>query len=166
MTKSELERVAEDLKQHVEKTTPQLREIAARNRGFETVEIARKDAPDVRFKGRLLGRVDSDTDGDARADRAQGKRDRWTRLELWELKSGTWVAASIGCSDRKGEVDIGTIEVVRTHETIEGDINTDDERVEVGEDRRRLEVLHFFGWTWLAKKLAEQLGWDVAEVIE
>jgi hypothetical protein len=30
---------------------------------------------------------------------------------------------------------------------------------------REERTMRFFGWSWLAKKLAFQLGWDVVEVI-
>lgn len=133
--------------------------MTKRNEGFQTVEIARKDKPDARFAGRLLGSVDSNTLKSR--EKAPG---RWTRLELWELESGNWVAAAIGCSDRPGEFDLGDVEVIRTH-AVEGEAG-EGERAELSPADRRVAVMRFFGWTWLAKALAEQLGWDVQEVIQ
>lgn len=137
------------------------KQAPAREGEFETVELARKDKSDVRFTGRLLGEVDSDTEG---RDAGRTNRGRWTRLQLWELASGTWVAAAIGCSDKPNEIDLGDIVVVPTDvDSYEG---TPDERLAADESERMRRVMAFFGWSWLAKKLADQLGWDVVEVIE
>jgi hypothetical protein len=125
----------------------------------ETVTLARKDKPDVRWTGRLLAEVDSDTES---RDGGGSKR-RWTRLQLWELESGAWLAASIGCSDRDGEVDIGDVALIRSHHPTRGAPPVAPER---GADERRKEVMEFFGWSWLAKKLAKQMGWEVVEVIK
>lgn len=132
-----------------------------RSDDFEDVEIARKDAPDVRFTGRLLAEVDSDTEG---RNGGRTNRGRWTRLQLWELKSGTWIAAAIGCSDRQGEIDIGEIE--RIPPVNAGSRGFTEDRTIGSEMDRANRVMQFFGWTWLAKKLADQLGWDTVEVID
>lgn len=127
---------------------------------FEDVEIARKEKPDVRFRGRLLGEVDS------RSERDDGRRTnsgRWTQLQLWELESGTWIAAAIGCSDRDGEIDIGDIARIPADNSF-----TAQEMAEFIEDpdiTREQRAMAFWGWSWLAKKLADKLGWDVVEVI-
>ena len=133
----------------------------AKKPGLETIELARKDKPDVRFTGRLLAEVDSDTEG---RDGGRTNKGRWTRLQLWELESGAWVAASIGCSDKPGEIDIGDVEKIPTHVVV--DEGTQDERLPAGDEERQRRVMEFFGWSWLAKKLAERMGWDVVETIE
>lgn len=106
---------------------------------FEQVEIARKELADVRFNGRLLARIDSKGSIEGR------DKQRWTELAVWELPSGKWVAASIGCSDKAHEIDIGDVEVIEKAET----------------NVMRLLAMQFWGWTWLAKDLAEKAGWDV-----
>lgn len=123
---------------------------------FEEVRIPRKDKPDVKFRGRLLAQVDS------RGEDRRGVKDRWTQLELYELESGKWVAASVGCSNRDGEIDFGEVCVI--------DERTAQIEITIGEGvsviTRETRVMEFFGYTWLSKLLAEQLGWDVDEVIE
>lgn len=131
---------------------------------FETVEFMQKDAPDVRFQGRLLGEIDS-RDVDTR--RGKSTDDRFTTLELYELPSGKWVAARVACSKRAGEVDIADVTVL--------DINKIE--LEFGglapgigiptlltpkafEMARRTAVLQAFGWTWLAKEFATKMGWE------
>lgn len=113
---------------------------------FEDVEIARRDAPNVCFRGRLLASINS-KDETRQADR---KKTRWSALEVWELESGAWVAASIACSDVEGEIDFGAVEHIAA---------------DVAMEERRRRVMGLFGYTWLAKKMAERLGWDVAETL-
>jgi hypothetical protein len=120
----------------------------AEHPSFETITLPRKDKSDVRWTGRRLAQVDSDTEA-RDGGRTKG---RWARLQLWELESGAWLAASIGCSDREGEIDIGDIKVIPA--------------AAVSGTDPRGDVMDFFGWSWLAKKLAAQLGWDIVEVIE
>lgn len=132
---------------------------------FETVEITRKDAPDVRFRGKLI--ADADSRDDTRQERRQ--KDRWTRLEVWELESGDWVAASIGCSDKPGEIDVGEVQRIRLAEEEMRPIGEDGK--EGAPEKRSPEsmqrsAMSFFGWSWLAKALARNAGWDVVERIE
>jgi hypothetical protein len=117
-------------------------------RNLHEVTLARKDKPDVRWTGRLIAEVDSDRE---RRDGGHRNSARWTRLQLWELKDGAWLAATIGCSDREGEVDIG--DVLRIPLTTVNGVAPWHEAME------------FWQWSWLAKKLAERMGWDVVEVI-
>jgi hypothetical protein len=140
-------------------------EITKIGTDLEEVEIARKEKPDVRFKGRLLAEVDSRTDADRGGRTNSG---RWTSLQLWELESGTWVAAAIGCSDKDGEIDIGDIERIPTHHIVEVANGRDigDERAPLEPKSREQRAMDFWGWSWLAKKLADKLGWDVVEDIE
>lgn len=114
---------------------------------FENVDLMQKDAPDVRFRGKLLGMTDS-----RKADKRAASRnsDRYTRLELYELPSGKWVAASVACSDRQGEVDIARVKLIN----------------EIAGEPEQTAVLEFFGWTWLAKEFADEMGWDhVQEIV-
>lgn len=124
---------------------------------FEEVEIARQDAPDVRFRGRLVAEVDSKDE--TRENRKP--KERWKRLELWELETGDWVAASIACSDREGEIDFADADGVLIIREA-GRLTNEGAR---GVDAMRKEAMEFFGWTWLAKALAERAGWDVVEEI-
>lgn len=119
---------------------------------YEEIEVARKEKADVRFKGRLLGSVDS------RGMDSRGAKDRWTRLELYELESGKWVATSVGCSDRPGEIDIGEVEVIEP--PFEADF------MEVDQLPREQQAMAFWGHSWLAKAMADKMGWDVVEVIK
>ena len=119
---------------------------------FEEVEIARKEKADVAFNGRLLGMVDSRD----YTRPHEAKRDRWTRFEVWETEDGNWVIANIGCSDRAGEIDVGdTITITPTS----------DDATFPAEQWAVNRAMAFFGWTWLAKNLAEKMGWNVLERI-
>ncbi|HEX5183570.1 MAG TPA: hypothetical protein VFW19_10520 [Allosphingosinicella sp.] len=113
---------------------------------FEDVEIARRDAPDVRFRGRLLASVSSKDE----TRQTERRKTRWTELELWELESGAWVAASMACSDADGEIDFGSIEHVPA---------------DAPEDERRRRAMGLWSYSWLAKALAAKLGWDVVETL-
>lgn len=130
--------------------------------GFEMIEIARKEQPDVRFRGRLIASADSREE-----DRDVRKRDRphWTRLELWELESGAWVAASIGCSDKPGEIDIGDVLTITPDGANAAPGMAVAEAWHGGPKPKEIQVMDFFGWTWLAKRLADKAGWDVVEEI-
>lgn len=110
---------------------------------FEDVELMQKDAPDVRFTGALIGTLDS-----RKADTRQKSRDgdRYTLLELYQLKSGDWVAARVAASDRPGEVDIAVVKLIRCKD--------------LSEREQQYAVLEAFGWTWLAKAFADVMGWD------
>jgi hypothetical protein len=113
---------------------------------WETVEINRKDEPDVRFEGKLLAEVNTRDD-----TRQKGReKTRWRTLELYELRSGKWVATNVACSDVADEIDFGT-----TLTLDQADL-----------DERRRAVMGFWGNSWLAKSAAAELGWDVTETIE
>lgn len=134
--------------------------------GFETVEIAVKDAPDIRFKGRLIASISS------RDEHRQAGRDkaRWTELEVYELRSGNWVAAAIGCSDKPDEIDVAEPDAVRVIACEEPIDSIDDWLKKLDKKKRpetamQMDVMKAFGWTWLAKKLAAQEGWDVVRTI-
>jgi hypothetical protein len=134
---------------------------------FELIELMQKDAPDVRFRGKLLGEIDS-----RQVDERQRARDsdRYTKLELYLLEGGNWVAAKVACSDRTGEVDIAAVKLLaksRTEPRNMSDLEFLQDRhmpafvsVEKSEEERRREALEAFGWTWLAKAFADKMGWD------
>jgi hypothetical protein len=122
---------------------------------FETVTICRNGKPDVEIHGKLLASIDS------REHTRQGEREktRWTELQFWELADGNWLAASVACSDRTGEIDYGEIHM------IERAGNDPDGAWIRNEAQARLKAMDFWQWTWLAKELAEENGWDVVERI-
>lgn len=122
--------------------------------GFEEVNVLRKDKPDVVFKGKLIAEADSRQEAEASARKSS---DRWTELAVYELQSGDWVAISIACSDKAGETDFGDALLIEIDDAPGVDSLT------VAEMRAR--AMQFWGYTWLAKKLAEEAGWDVRERI-
>lgn len=130
---------------------------------FEDVEITRKDAPDVRFRGRLIAEADSKEE----TRQAGREKTRWTRLEVWELESGDWIAASIGCSDKPGEIDVGDYRRIARASGATIDLGDDltVEPYDGGVDAMHRQAMEFFGWSWLAKALARNAGWDVVEQI-
>lgn len=139
--------------------------------GFEEVNILRKDAPDVVFKGKLVAEVSSRDASEASARRSS---DRWTELAVYELESGDWVAVSVACSDKPGETDFGNVRVIpvagKGQSGADAAVSLHAEgALEIGPartiDDRRRDAMDFFGWTWLAKKLADEAGWDVRERI-
>lgn len=114
---------------------------------MEKVEIARKDAPDVRFEGNLLWEADSRES--TRQDRRE--KTRWTRLAIWELAAGGWVVASVAVSEKPGEVTFGDVLALPAS---------------MPAAERQRAAMTFWGHSWLAKGLAAKAGWDVAEVLE
>ncbi len=114
---------------------------------IETVEFAQKDAPDIVITGRLIADADSRDSG--RGSKSQA-RERWTELHVYELASGDWVAVSIGMSDKGGESDVATAQTI-----LKGDVAD-----------MRNAAMSFFGWTWLAKMLAKEAGWDVRRIFK
>lgn len=105
---------------------------------WELVELRRENKPDVAFEGRLLAFADSKDEAEANPRKSAA---RWTELSVYELRDGSWVAVTEAISDKPGEVDFGTAI-----------------KLAAGDIRGAME---FFGWTWLAKKLAVDAGWDV-----
>lgn len=120
----------------------------------EEVYIARKNAPDVSFTGTLLHETKSPG------------RERWTSLELWSLGGdwgGDWVAVSMGMSDKEGEVDVGDAVLIRR--IVEEQDPSTLHRAKRSRDDAEMarEAMAFWGWTWLAKKAADALGWSYVE---
>jgi hypothetical protein len=111
---------------------------------WETVEIARKDRPDIRFEGRLIDDISSRDE----SRQTERKKDRWTELAVYELRSGNWAVCLIACSDKDDEIDFGDCEVVTWQQD---------------ESAMRRAVIANWNWTWLAKALADKAGWDVVE---
>ena len=90
------------------------------------------DAPDLRFTGQLIARVD---------DRShEGPRNtRWTELRLWRTKSGTHVAGRLDRTQWIGERD--------RYAAVHGGLPS--------------TVTEFLGFGWLAKNLYAASGLDV-----
>jgi hypothetical protein len=128
---------------------------------FEEVTILRKDKPDLVFEGKLIAEVDSKAEAEANGRKSN---DRWTELALYELRNGDWLAVSVACSDKAGESDFG--EVKRILQVDESLLEMGDEGltpIKVSEEQRRRQAMAFWNWTWLAKKLATEQGWEVRE---
>ena len=131
---------------------------------WEDVEIAVKDAPDVTFRGRLIAKISS------KDDTRQGDRNktRWTDLEVYELESGDWVACAVAVSDKGGEIDFARADGVTWIGRAAGFEFINDpsnslasvQKDRSDEDMQR-EAMAAFGWSWLAKDMAEKAGWDV-----
>lgn len=125
-----------------------------RSNAAEKVYIPRKGAPDVSFTGTLL-----------HVEKSPGK-DRWTQLEIWSLSgdwSGDWVATSVGMSDRAGEVDVGDAVLIK-RVVDEQDPSSLQRRTRARTDEEmQREAMAFWGWTWLAKRAADALGWSYVE---
>lgn len=84
--------------------------------------------------------------------------DRWTRVALWELTNGDWVAARF----RPGVATIEPDEVGETKRVqpnrepaMYGGPENDEERINLMRGR----VMDFLEWSWLAKQFAASLGW-------
>lgn len=110
---------------------------------WELVELRRQDKPDVAFEGRMLAFADNKDEAEANPRKSAA---RWTELSVYELRDGSWAAVSEAISDKPGEVDFG--------QAI---------RLKAGDMTGAME---FFGWTWLAKKLAAVAGWDMVERLD
>lgn len=149
--------------------------------GFEEINVLRKDKPDAVFEGKLVADVSSKNYPGAHGGGGQ----HWTELAVYELRNGDWVACSFACTDKAGQVDYGDFAkikrapVVAAEEPEQVPVNgvvairemTMAQAVEETKDRDRdadspkREAMKFFGWSWLAKELAEKAGWDVRERI-
>lgn len=135
---------------------------------FEEIDIMRKDKPDVVFEGKLIARVDSRNFPGAHG----GGGKHWTELEIYELRSGEWVACSIACSDKEGQVDFGEVEYLGAKVlgcdddiSISAPISNDPAAQSDPRFWQKRAAMKFWGWSWLAKELAEKAGWDVRERI-
>jgi hypothetical protein len=127
---------------------------------YKDVRISANNAPDVRFRGRLLG--------DFTTQNRDRTKPRWTELRLWKTEGGAWVAESVGCSDSEREVDIADVAVIDdATRAPDGFVvlpridGAEAESKESALHRRRIAVMAFFGWTTMAKRFAREMGWQV-----
>ncbi len=95
---------------------------------METITVKIDDAPDIRFKGELIGFANSLL-SDANAT-------RWTELSLYKTVGERYICHSMGHSRYDGEQTRYSGKVC---ETID-------------------EVIAFFGHRWLSKELYEDAG--------
>ncbi|WP_374139377.1 hypothetical protein [Sphingomonas sp.] len=138
---------------------------------YELVELRRQDKPDIAFEGRLLAFADNKDEAEANPRKSAA---RWTELSVYELRDGSWVAVSEAISDKPGEVDFGEAHVIGdqwipTYHLGGTDFSyaeADKRREKVPDRERHRRAMDFFGWTWLAKKLAADAGWDVVERLD
>ncbi len=103
--------------------------------GFVSTTVSRRDAPDIVFDGRVIATISGN-----KADRA------WKELSLFELSDTSWLAVTQDCTDGP-ETDSGEV------------LHIQAERP----SNMHIKAMTLWGWSWLAKDLARNAGWDVRE---
>jgi hypothetical protein len=118
---------------------------------------------DLKVTGELIARINCN-----RSELGEGET--WTELEVIRLANGDWLAArsraeSASPSGRVSETFlVSRPPIVSTDDLL---MNPTAETSEVGADlAQERMVLESFGWSWLAKRLADQAGWNYLEYVE
>ena len=122
---------------------------------FPTYTLTRDDDRDLRFQGKLIGKVSSFDwdDGDATPqDIGTGYpigASRWTDLELYRAEHGAWIVASIGRSSVEGELDHHAVYVCSNENDVIDALERDNDG-KLG---------------WLSKKLLSKGGIEAVETL-
>lgn len=122
---------------------------------FKPIKMAVSHGPDLRFDGKLIHQYTT--------QRADGGKDRWTELRLWETPAGNWVAESVGCSSRRGEGEIREARVIEVLVFRPEDADRFNDCSIL--DDRRVAVMDHFQWTSAAKAFAREMGWSVVREV-
>jgi len=118
---------------------------------------ARLGASDIIVHGELIGSIS--------AQQSQMKiGDVWTDLDVWQLSDGDWLAAR-----SQTTLDVHGLTFSEVHRIRRPNVG-DSFTSEVASESEAqgilvLRAMTFFGWSWLAKDLADQLGWQITESI-
>ncbi len=107
------------------------------NAGFVSTTVSRRDAADVVFDGRIIATITGNKD-----DRG------WKELSLFELSDTSWLAVTKDCTDGP-EMDSGEVLLIQAERP----------------SNMQIKAMTLWGWSWLAKDLAKNAGWDVRERI-
>lgn len=126
--------------------------------GFVKRRLSVNNAADVHFNGKLLHEYSTQN--------AERTKTRWTELRLWETEAGTWLAESVGYSDRQGESELRDVAIFEKKSGLDVRKLADPDFVDTSPDRRQPDVMAFFGWTVVAKAFAREAGWDVIRRID
>ena len=102
------------------------------NTELTSYQISHDNGVDYAFTGELLGMATLKTDDD--------DRPRWTELNLYRTEGGSYICEEIGHSSIKDEV-------TRRQACVASTID---------------EVVDFFGDGWLASKLYQTVGFNIA----
>lgn len=105
--------------------------------------IERDNDRPIRFTGKLVAMADS-SPNPARPDTFSGSEGRWCELALYQTKGGKFICEQVDCSRRDGERNRRKAQVCDNHQ----------------------QVMEFFGFGRLAKRLYECAGIDPAFDVE
>ena len=118
-----------------------------------TFTLTRDNARDLRFQGKLIGKVSSSgfpEDCMQEDESLNAFSCRWTELELYRAEHGAWIVASIGRSTFTGELDHHAAYVCSNENDLIGALEEDNDG----------------GLGWLSKELLAKAGIEAVETLE
>jgi hypothetical protein len=129
--------------------------------GFEMINVALVGEQDVAFSGKLIEAVEA-----VASDPSMKDHDQWARLAIYELESGDWIAVRYTEATSVQGSPIGDYRKFRRSDDDMLVLDGNDLRpVEHDESWLHQQVMSFFEWSWLAKRLAAKAGWKVVREI-
>lgn len=124
---------------------------------FQSYKVLRDDLPDVVFEGKLIAKIGSSPDPvNADYSRSEG---RWTELSLYTTRSGNFVCHVALRSQLHGERTKNKCHVIERNKDVElvgGSGPLAPKLKRRSEEEMAHDVVQFFGYGWLAKRLYEK----------